>query len=419
MSVAGTALSATPSSKRRITALDALRGVAVIGIVPMNVIAFSMPANAYLNPRVWGGTDPLETTLWAVSFVLVEDKFRALFAMMFGAGIAILLDRDAPHPLRAHYARMAVLLAIGLVHAVLLANNDVLRIYAVCGLLLPLAVAWPVKRLLWAAGLLIACQLAVSGHFAWGWLEYWHQRVGGLPVDPGPQEVAERTYGGHPETTGASLARGQESLPDRMVRRLADPMMQVRFIVASIPSALASMLLGVALWRSGLLAGEWSAGRALRLAGTCAIVSVPVLLALAAWDILSGFDAIVTAANAIVISAPFDIVLGVGYAALAMAVFGGALKGHRVTGMFAAAGRLALTNYLATSLIFAAIFAGWGLGLFGEVSRIPALLIGLVPIAAMLLWSKPWLSRFRQGPAEWLWRSLSSFRRLPLRRAGP
>ena len=141
-----------------------------------------------------------------------------------------------------------------------------------------------------------------------------------------------------------------------------------------------------------------------------------MLIVLALWSILSGFDAIVTAANAIVWSAPFDIVLGVGYAALAMALFGGALKDRGVTRLFAAAGRLALTNYLATSLIFAALFASWGLGLFGAVSRAEALVLALNPIAAMLLWSGPWLARFRQGPVEWLWRSLASFTWLPLRR---
>ncbi len=71
---------------------------------------------------------------WAVSFVLVEDKFRNLFAMMFGAGFAILLERGGEHPLRAHYARMAVLLAIGWLHALLLSSSDVLRLYALCGL---------------------------------------------------------------------------------------------------------------------------------------------------------------------------------------------------------------------------------------------------------------------------------------------
>ncbi len=417
----GTPLTAAPPTRghppdRRIPALDALRGVAVIGIALMNVIAFAMPAGAYLNPRVWGGTGALETALWALGFVLVEDKFRALFAMMFGAGVAILLEKGGAHPLRSHYARMGVLLIIGMAHAVLLANNDVLRIYAVCGLLLPLVARWPVKRLLWAAGLLVAGQLLVSGYYAWGWLDYWFQHASGKIVDPAPLEVAERAYGAHPATIAAALEQGNESFAQRLDRRTGSLAMQARFVVASIPSALASMLLGVALWRGGLLAGEWPARRALRLAKTSALLTIPALVALAAWSILTGFDPIVTAANAIVISAPFDIALGTGFAALAMALFGGALKHHRATRLLAAAGRMALTNYLATSLIFASLFASWGLGLFGDVSRHEALLLSLVPIIGILVWSAPWLARFRQGPMEWLWRSLARFRRLPFRR---
>ncbi len=413
--MSGSAPFSAPASRQRVTALDALRGVAVIGIAVMNVIAFAMPANAYLNPAVWGGTGPLETTLWAATYLLVEDKFRALFAMMFGAGVAILLGKGE-HPTRAHYARMFVLLAIGLTHAVLLASNDVLRIYAVAGLLLPLAARWPVRRLVWAAVLLVAGQLAVSGWYAWGWLEFWHQRNSGMLVDPAWIEVAERTYGGHPDTTAAAFARGEEGLAERVVRRIETLPTQVNYIIASLPSALAAMLLGMAFWRNGLLAGQWPADRALRLARNCALASLPVLAVLAAWSIRSGFDVIVTAANAIVWSAPFDIALGVAYAALAMALFGGALADSKLTHVLVAVGRLALTNYLATSLIFSAMFASWGLGLFGEVSRGQALLLTLVPIAGMLLWSAPWLKRFRQGPMEWLWRSAASGTRLPFRR---
>lgn len=408
--MSGPAPSSLPDSRQRVVALDALRGVAVIGIAAMNVIAFAMPANAYFNPAVWGGTGPLETALWAMSNVLVEDKFRALFAMMFGTGVAILLG-NGEHPHRAHYARMAVLLAIGLAHGVLLASNDVLRTYAVAGLLLPLAARWPAKRLIWAAIVLIAGQLAVSGWYAWGWLDIWHQRVSGVAVDPAWLELAERTYGAHPDTTAAAFARGEEGIAERIVRRIDTLPAQASYVIASLPSALAAMLLGMAFWRNGLLAGQWQADRALRLARNCMLASLPVLLVLAAWSILSGFDAIVTAANAIVWSAPFDIALGIGYAALAMALLGGG----QISRVFAATGRLALTNYIATSLIFAAMFASWGLGLFGEVSRSEALALALVPIAAMLAWSAPWLARFRHGPMEWLWRSLASWKLLPFR----
>ena len=404
--------SALAPPQQRIAALDALRGLAVLGIALMNVLAFAMPTNAYINPAVWGGAGPLESLLWAASFVLVEDKFRALFAMMFGAGVAILLGKGQ-RPLRAHYARMIVLLAIGLVHATLLASNDVLRIYAVCGLLLPFVANWPAKRLVWAAVLVIAAQLAVSGWYAFGWVRYWHEHVSGMAVDPAGLEQAARAYGGHPDTTAEAMARGTESFGERIARRLATLSAQAAYVLASVPSSLAAMLLGMAMWRSGLLAGRWSKLRALGLAEKCILASVPLLVFLAAWTFLSGYAAIVTAANALVWSAPFDILLAVAYAALAMALFGSGA----VTRLLAAAGRMALTNYVATSLVFSLLFASWGLGLFGQVSRGQALLLTLVPIGLILLWSPWWLARFRQGPLEWLWRSAASGTRLPLRLA--
>ena len=405
---------AAPS--RRIEALDALRGVAVAGIVPMNVIAWSMPAAAYINPRAFGGEGLVESALWALSFVLVEDKFRALFAMMFGAGITILLERSEGSPLRGHYARMAVLALIALAHAVLLANNDVLRSYAVIGLFLPLLVRLPVRWLLAGAAALVAGQLAVSGYVAWGWLRYWHAHASGVAVDPAFMAEAERRFGADPQVIVASLAQAQESFGDRVARRIHDPMLQIRAVAAAVPSTLAAMLVGVALWKNGLLAGQWSAARLLRLFRLCALAALPALLAMAGWSGVSGFDPIVTTFNALVLSAPFDLLLGVGYAALGMALFGGRWRGSALADRWGKVGRMALTNYLATSLVFAAMFASWGLGLFGEVGRRGALAMGLVPIALMLIWSPFWLHHFRQGPAEWLWRSLARLRPLPLKK---
>lgn len=203
---------------------------------------------------------------------------------------------------------------------------------------------------------------------------------------------------------------------ERTLRRLSQVPQQITFVIASLPSTLAAMLVGIALWRSELLSGQWEARRAFRLGARCAAIALPVLAGLAAWSIATGFDPIVTTANALVWSAPFDLLLGIGWAALAIALFGGALRVSVVTDRLAAAGRMALTNYLATSLIFAWLFMGWGLGLYGEFSRGGALLLGLVPISAMLLWSGPWLAHFRQGPAEWLWRSLSCGKRLRFKR---
>ena len=400
MTDSGTPLNSAPE-RGRVAALDALRGVAVAGIVPMNVLAFAMPATAYVNPRAYGLESGLDAVLWAVSFVFVEDKFRALFAMLFGAGVAILIERAKARPWAGHFARMAALMVIALAHAVLLANNDVLRSYAVVGLVLPLVVAWPVRRLLVAATLLMTGQFLASLWFAWEWLGVWWQGTNLAAL-----AEAERLFGADPQVIASALERGQESLGERIERRLADPYLQVRAVTATIPSTLAAMLIGVALWRNGLLAGRWERARLLRLARRLALFTLAPLIAMAAWSMASTYSAIVTAFNALVLSAPFDVLLGISYAALAMALF----TDGKWTQHWAAVGRMALTNYLATSLIFAGIFAAWGLGLFGAVTRTQALGLGLIPIAAMLLWSPLWLARFKRGPAEWLWRSMAAGR---------
>lgn len=403
MAIMGTALEVTFDASR-IAALDALRGVAVAGIVGMNVIAFAMPAAAYVNPRAYSLESASDAALWALSFVLIEDKFRTLFAMLFGAGVLMLLERAKAGPLRGHYTRMAALMVIALAHAVLLANNDVLRSYAVVGLALPLVVNWPAGRLIMAAIVIVAGQFAVSLYFAWPWLLVWWEGSNLSAL-----AEAERLFGADPAVIAAALERGQESFAQRLDRRLAEPYVQIRAVAASIPSTLAAMMLGVALWRSGLLAGNWPAKRAIGFAGRLAMIAVPALICMGAWSMASGFSAIVTPFNALVLSAPFDMLLGIAYAALAMALF----AGGRWTARWAAVGRLALTNYLATSMILAGFFASWGVGLFGEVSRAQALALGMVPVAGMLWWSPLWLARFRRGPAEWLWRSMAAGR--PLR----
>ena len=82
-----------------------------------------------------------------------------------------------------------------------------------------------------------------------------------------------------------------------------------------------------------------------------------------------------------------------------------------------AAGRMAFSNYIGTSLVMCGIFYGWGLGRFGQAGAAEHWLFVVLGWALMLAWSAPWLAHFRQGPLEWLWRSLTEWRRLPLRRA--
>lgn len=386
------------SAPARIPALDALRGIAVAGIVAMNVHAFALPGPAYYNPLAYGGIGPADRWVWLVSFVFIEDKFRTLFAMLFGAGCLILLEKGAAHPWRAHYARMAVLFVIGLAHATLLASNDVLRAYALAGLAVPLLAGLSARALLTVAIGLLVVHVAL-GMVALGpaLVDHLRHRIGSDALI-----FAERQFGRDPMVITMLLEQGREGLAERAVRRAGAIPAQMGVLIAALPLNLAAIALGMGLWKGGMLRGGWRLFWLRRLAGGCALVALPALLGLAAWLEVAGFPAALVGPVALVLSAPFDVALAVSYAALAMAF----IKAERgLARRLAMAGRLSLSNYLLTSLILAALFAPWGLGLFGAVTRWQALALGAVPVAVMLAWSPWWAERFGQGPFERLWRA--------------
>ena len=388
---------ATPLSGQRILALDALRGIAVIGIVGMNVHAFALPGPAYYNPLSFGGTSAADYWVWLVSFVFIEDKFRTLFAMLFGVGCLILLERSGNNAWRAHYARMAVLFAIGLAHATLLASNDVLRAYALAGLALPLLAGLSARALVAVALGLVTVHVALGLTALGGPLIDFHMKHWGSDA----LLFAERQFGRDPAAIAMLLEQGREGLGERIVRRGMGIPAQLATLIASLPINLAAIALGMGLWKAGLLKGEWRSFLLQRLAAGAALAAIPALLVLAGWLVTEGFPAALVGPVVLVLSAPFDTLLGVAYAALAMAFL---TRENAMTRTLAAVGRLSLTNYLMTSVILAALFASWGLGLFGEVTRWQAFALGFVPIAAMLLWSPIWLRRCGQGPLERLWR---------------
>lgn len=389
---------ASSSQPKRITELDALRGLAVVGIVWMNVYVFALPLQAYYNPVAFGGETQLDKIVWAVSFVFVEGKFRTLFAMLFGAGCLILLERGQEHAWRKHYARMAVLFLIGLVHAILLASNDVLRAYALAGLALPFFAGLS-HRALYAIAIGFVALHVGGGIVAFGAaiVDFYQGR---LSTDV--MMFVDRNFGNNEPALQFRLEQGQEALGERVARRASGIPAQLAALIGSIPLNLAAMVLGMALWKDRMLAREWRTFRMQRLAAICAVIAVPCLLGLAYWVSAEGFPGALMGAVPLILSAPFDMLLGLSYAALAMAFFSAS---GTVTGALANVGRLSLTNYLMTSVILSLIFASWGFGLFGQVTRWQALAISFVPIVAMLIWSPLWLAKFGQGPFERLWRS--------------
>lgn len=406
----------------RLIVLDATRGLAVMGILLINIVGFAMPFDGYINPMAWGGSSPADLTVWTVIQLLFEGRMRGLFALLFGVSALLVIERgDAAggNGTEIHVRRMAVLALIGLAHAVLVWEGDILLHYALLGLLIPFLRSMPPFKLVsLAIALLLVTTLlwtVVMGGALY--LEHAARAPGasaaviadaktmleGFPVPGSASAVAEAAQmrGGY----GAILA-------DRADRAFIAPIEMVYYLGAE---TLAFMLIGMALWKTGFFTGGWDDGQIKRLMIRCYAASLPVIALFTGWAFVSGFDPVVVMGNFIGWAVPFRVACAVGHLALAVLVVR-RFAASRAVSRVAAVGRMALSNYLATSVVMTTIFYGYGFGLFGYVHRAPLYGFVLAMWVAMLIWSQPWLDRFAYGPFEWLWRSLSRGQLEPMRR---
>ena len=403
----------------RLPALDVLRGVAVMGILLMNITAFAMPEAAYLNPAAYGGTRPADIAVWLANFVLVDGKMRALFSLLFGASMLLVIERAEAaggNGAQLHFRRMGWLLAFGLVHGWLIWAGDILALYAVTGML---AFAFVRKgtRALAAIGItFLAFQIVMLVPLL---ADIAHLRdsaalPGATPATIAAwRDVADQVGVPSPAAIAHSLSvyRGDYAgiVHERLTSGRATPLLQ--FIDVG-PETLGLMLLGMAGLRSGFLTGAWRRRSYARIAIVAYLASLPPLLLIGLGTIRSGFDTVTVLRAAELYAAPFRPVVAIGHAALLLWWLDG-----RSAPRIAAVGRAAFSNYLGCSLALTLLFYGYGAGLYGHFGR--AELYPDVPIAwaGMLLWSKPWLDRFRYGPLEWLWRSLVRGSTQPMRKA--
>jgi len=406
----------------RYESLDAIRGVAVMGILAMNIAAFALPFAAYSNPVAGGPVSGIDLGTWFFNFVLIDSKMRGLFSMLFGASTLLVIESAANSSRSAagaHYSRMAWLAIFGLIHFYLIWFGDILFLYAMCGLLLFAFRNLSVKALtIWA----IAFFIVGIGFLGLGWAAMALTEAGRLPA-----EMASAMNAGLADMN-AEMGPGAASYAREMtvylgsyasiVAHRTGEMLTEPFVMTLmfLWETMGLMLVGMALFKSRMLTGDWEPARYRKWALRCFLIGIPPLVALALYQDRSGFSAVSTFGASLSLSAPFDIVMTIGWAALIMWLIKVKASGA-VRARLAATGRMAFTNYLTTSIVMTTIFYGYGLGLFGSVGRTALYLFCFGMWAAMLLWSKPWLERFQYGPLEWLWRSLSRWQLQPMRKA--
>lgn len=397
------------SGSERIESMDVLRGFAVLGILAMNIGSFSMPAAAYFNPSAYGDLEGLNGWVWRITHLAADLKFMAIFGMLFGAGIILMWQRaeSQSRPVAGlHYRRMFWLIVFGLLHGQLLWYGDILYWYGMTGLLVylfrKLSPTSLILLALFSFGLSSALMI-FSGHS----LDQW------------PPEVREEmvTHLDPPEELkAAEIAAYRGSWLEQMQprRQHAIEMETSTYLSWAVWRVGGLMLLGMALFKLGVLSAARSRGLYVALIVVAVGVGLPVVAYGMQRNIASGWPAPEFFFLGLQFNYWGSILVALGWIGLVM------LLCQRGTAWFtqplAAVGRMAFTNYILQTVICTTLFYGHGLGMFGSVDRVAQFGIVAAVWILQLIASPLWLSHFRYGPLEWLWRSLVYLRLQPFRR---
>ena len=388
-------LASQPVSER-IEALDVLRGVAVGGILVANVLVFFglfaiAPERAAAFPTV-----AADTVARILEHVFVDGKFYSIFSLLFGIGFGVQLSRGGDAAVPRFKRRLRILLGIGAIHAFLIWGGDILLLYALLGFTMP----WFARKsdgtlLRWTLGLFATPTiLYLVALAAW--------------TISGPHAPAGSTVGIPPRLLEIFTAMGRGGFKDALIGNLvfvplrwADLFVTVRF-----PKVLGMFVLGLWTVRAGIALSP--ANHRVTLVRWSLLgwgIGLPANI-IAAWS-AEHWQYLMPSAGGLlgVVSQAVGVpMLALGYAAtIALLV----VDGRRIVGMFGPVGRMALTNYVMQSITCIVLSRGFGLGLWWRIGASRAIGIAAVLLAVQIPLSALWLSRYRFGPVEWVWRRLT------------
>jgi uncharacterized protein len=367
------------SPAERIDAIDVLRGLALLGVLAINVVTeFRVSIFEQFLSRTRPAS-PIDSAVETILTLAVEMKALALFSLLFGAGLAIQFERLANSERRTSLLvrRLAVLLVFGLLHLCLIWNGDILTQYALAGLIVLPFLFGPRWLVAVAALASLGLYLAMQAFPPPGW---WPSTAAMR------QDVVEahRIY-----ATGGFL--------DVLAFRLSELPLFAPLHVFIFPRTIGLFLLGAFAWRTGILRNP---PRHLLFAIAAACIGLGAAL------ILCHAGGFIARGRIGALAEPLGtILLALGYGAGIIGI-ANLDSGKKLLGWAAPLGRMAFTNYLAQSVIFGWIFYGYGLGLFGRLGVASALAIGVAVYVGQVFFSAWWLRRYRYGPVEWLWRTL-------------
>ena len=428
----------TPSNSQpvtqseRIGSIDTLRGFALLGILLLNIIAFSGPLAAYYDPSVNNDISGLNLAVAMFVDIWAEGAFRAIFSMLFGAGFLIFFEKsnvDKRTLKLLYYRRTFILIGFGLINAyVLLWVGDILYAYGVTGLFL-----YFFKDL--SANKLALCSLALfvfigllhaASYFTTESMFTAYQEVLAIPNGVELSDAQNQTLENWDSYLQAQLATPEQIAIETTIRdsgyienfiftaQINIVFQTVIFLFSAFWDAAAMMLLGMAFMKWNI----FDASRDLSFYIIATGLGFGVGLIVNSWEIITYVTGGFEPSWAPTLRPTYDIgrlAMAVGYIGVVMICCKMKLFSKLLQAL-ACVGQMALTNYLSQTIICNIIFLGFGFGLWGKLQRFEIYIIVLGIWILQLIYSVVWLKKYRFGPAEWLWRSLTYRKRQPLRK---
>ncbi|MCP1676535.1 uncharacterized protein J2T57_003696 [Natronocella acetinitrilica] len=391
------------AASSRLPVLDVLRGMAILGILLMNIQSFGRLSPEYLNPKALGDPQTLDWIVWLINHLIADEKFISILTLLFGAGFLLMAQNSRDNRVdfeRKFRRRMLWLFIFGMVHAIVLWPGDILAAYAICGLvamrfrdrspaeLIAIGLSlFAGAMILWMLMSAVMLYLVPADTQEWMVQRYW------TPSAEVIDDEVERL------TTGWFAAAG-----DRAVNAVGA---QAWMLVSErIWRMVGMMLIGMALLKLGFLRGEWSLGAYRRIFVLGVLIGFPVIIAGLAFNEAVEWDF------------RYSFLLGRianhwGSIAVAMAwvsLFIFLVKSDALAWAWRRlipVGRLALTNYIGQSVLCATVFYGFGLGLFGQLGNLELMAVVIGVWALQISSSALWFQHLGAGPLERLWRRLA------------
>ncbi|MEE4244047.1 MAG: DUF418 domain-containing protein [Kangiellaceae bacterium] len=399
----------TIQKQTRIDVLDLIRGVAVLGILAMNIQAFSMPFAAYSNPTVYGDLTGINLLTWQIQHLVFDQKFMSIFSILFGVGVMIFIDNVAKrevNPAVRHYSRMLWLLLFGAIHAFLIWWGDILMLYSVSGMLLYNFKDAKNKTLvIWIIALLAILSLVqLSQGFAFQVMTEEEIQKDILPFwDPAKEVIT------------AEIIAYNGSWLDAFNQRTQQTAILQPYLLFTLPKILALNLIGVLMYRTGFITGRFNNSQYIGLGLLLIVMGSYLTFTGMTNNLAVDFDYTYSMAFGIQYNYWGSLLVACGYISLLM-LFARNVTNILITRWLANVGKMAFTNYIAESLICTFIIYGHGLALFGELERYQQGLFVLAVWLLLIVTTNLWLQRYQQGPLEWLWRSLTYQSIVPIKK---